>query len=273
MADNSSIEWTDTTWNPVTGCTKISAGCDHCYAERSPSAFAASPGTRSAGLRPALGPSSSAAACVEACAHDLRQLDERPVPRGRSAQGYIASVFDTMEQADWHIYQVLTKRSSTDAELHQRRYNERGAPPTYLAGRVRREMSTATSRIEHLRQANAAVRFLSIEPLHRARGNVDLTGIHWVIVGGESGMGARPMKPDVGDRYSRSVRRALALRSSSSSGAALPKAGGRLLDGEEWNQFPTHSRSRIAKLNSAGASMSRYSVRPRRNRAVVGDQT
>ena len=109
-------------------------------------------------------------------------------------QDYIASVFDTMETANWHIYQILTKRSSLMQKFINARYKTRKVPSHIWLG-VSVENVQATSRIAHLRKANASIRFLSIEPLIAPAGDLVLDGIDWVIVGGESGWGARPMKP------------------------------------------------------------------------------
>ncbi len=122
MAQQSEIEWTDATWNPVTGCTKVGPGCDNCYAERFAERFRGVPEHPfEPGLRPsALAGAPEPARELEEAANDLRELDERPLPQGHRPNAFVDSVFDAMEVADWHIYQVLTKRSSLDAGLHHR---------------------------------------------------------------------------------------------------------------------------------------------------------
>jgi protein gp37 len=238
MSENSAIEWTDTTWNPVTGCTKISSGCDNCYAERFSERFR---GVKrhpfSTGFDLTLRP------------NRLQQPLDWKRPRmvfvnsmsdlfhKEISREYISAVFDTMEKADWHIYQVLTKRSSLMQRFINARYKERAAPHHIWFG-VSVENAEATSRIAHLRKAQAAIRFLSIEPLIAPIGELDLQGIDWVIVGGESGWGARPMLAEwVIDIRDQCVSAGVAFFFKQWGGRS-PKARGRLLDGREWNQFP-----------------------------------
>jgi protein gp37 len=229
MADSTSIEWTDATWNPVTGCTKISAGCDHCYAERFSERFR---GTRGhpfeTGFDLTLRP--------ERLDQPLRwrlprmifvnsmsDLFHKEIPKD-----FIARVFDTMEAAPWHTFQVLTKRSSLMRDFLRKRYGTRRSPSHMWFG-VSIEDGTKTSRVRHLREAPAGVRFLSIEPLIGAVEILDLTEIDWVIVGGESGPGARPMKQEwfftfVTDASKRACRFSL----SNGADARLRRAGGSL---------------------------------------------
>jgi protein gp37 len=196
MSENSSIEWTDTTWNPVTGCTKISAGCDNCYAARFSERFRGVEGhpfetgfdltLRPERLLQPLGWKRPRMIFV----NSMSDLFQKEIPKT-----HIEAVFDTMEKANWHAYQVLTKRSSLLQKFLNDRYRRRKAPPHIWFG-VSVENKQATSRIAHLQKANAGVRFLSIEPLIAPVGQIDLSGIDWVIVGGESGYGARPMNPE-----------------------------------------------------------------------------
>jgi protein gp37 len=164
--------------------------------------------------------------------NSMSDLFHKEVPRP-----FIDRVFVTMERADWHTFQVLTKRSSLMRDYLRARYADR-APPSNIWFGVSVEQEQAKSRIDHLRAAPAAVRFLSIEPLIGAVGAVDLTGIHWVIVGGESGPGSRPMAEDW-------VREVLAQCEAQNVafffkqwGGIRPKTGGRTLDGREWNEMP-----------------------------------
>ena len=142
-----------------------------------------------------------------------------------------------MEQADWHIYQVLTKRSSLLQKFTNERYKTRTAPPHIWFG-VSVENAQATSRIAHLQKTNAGIRFLSVEPLIGPIGKLNLSGIDWVIVGGESGPGARPMQT----RWAIDVRNqclnAKVAFFFKQWGGRSPKSGGRLLEGKEWNEFP-----------------------------------
>jgi len=164
--------------------------------------------------------------------NSMSDLFHKEVP-----QDFIARVFDTMERAHWHMFQVLTKRSSLMRDFLRGRYG-RGPGPRHMWFGVSVEDSQRRSRIRHLRDAPAGLRFLSVEPLIGAIGQLDLTGIEWVIVGGESGPGARPLDP----AWVREVRdQCLAQRVAfffKQWGGPRPKSGGRTLDGREWNEFP-----------------------------------
>jgi protein gp37 len=155
---------------------------------------------------------------------------------------YIKAVFDTMERADWHVYQVLTKRSSLMQKFINERYRADPAPSHMWFG-VSVENEQATSRIAHLLKANAGVRFLSVEPLVAPVGRLDLRGIHWVIVGGESGPRARPMLPAWAIDVRNQCVDARVAFFFKQWGGRSPKTGGRLLQGREWNQFPKERRA------------------------------
>jgi protein gp37 len=238
MADRSSIEWTDATWNPVTGCTKITRGCDNCYAARFSERFRGVAGhpfengfdltLRPERVTQPLAWRKSRMVFV----NSMSDLFHKGVPRN-----FIDRVFDTMEEADWHVFQVLTKRSSLMRAYLRTRYSER-KPPSHIWFGVSVEEARAKSRIDHLREAPAAIRFLSIEPLVGKVGPIDLHGIHWVIAGGESGPNARPMQLE----WAREVRDQCAEQGVpfffKQWGGFRPKSGGRSLDGREWNEFP-----------------------------------
>lgn len=238
MGDVTAIEWTDATWNPVTGCTKISAGCDHCYAERFSERFRGTYGHPfemgfDLTLRPErLDQPLRWRAPRMIFVNSMSDLFHKEVPKE-----FIARVFDTMERAHWHTFQVLTKRSSLMRDFLRGRYpGKRG--PLHIWFGVSVEDGSKKSRIRHLQEAPAGVRFLSIEPLIGPMGKLDLTGIDWVILGGESGPGARPMDP----KWVREVREQC-LESGGAFffkqwGGLRPKSGGRELDGREWSQFP-----------------------------------
>jgi protein gp37 len=150
---------------------------------------------------------------------------------------FVGRVCDTMERAHWHIFQVLTKRSSLMRNFLRRRYPETHAPPHMWFG-VSVEDGSKKSRIKHLQEARAGMRFLSIEPLIGSVGTLDLTGIDWVIVGGESGPGARPMNPEwVREVRDQCLENGIAFFFKQ-WGGLRPKSGGRELDGRKWNQFP-----------------------------------
>jgi len=195
MANHSKIEWTDATWNPVRGCTKVSPGCAHCYAQTFAERFRGVPGhPYEQGFDLRLVP--------EKLAEPLRWTRPRMVFVNSMSDlfhpdvpdAYIAACAGVMETANWHTYQVLTKRSRRLRDLLCGRLRSAGEPPHVWWGVSVENRRHGLPRIEHLRAAPAAVRFLSIEPLLEDLGRINLKGINWVIVGGESGAGARPMK-------------------------------------------------------------------------------
>jgi protein gp37 len=239
MANSTNIEWTDATWNPVTGCTKISAGCDHCYAERFSERFRGTPGhpfktgfdltLRPERLEQPLRWRTPRMIFV----NSMSDLFHKKIPRE-----FIGRVFDTMEAASRHTFQVLTKRSSLMRDFVRERYGTRRGPRNIWFG-VSVEDGTKLSRIRHLREAPAGVRFLSIEPLIGPVGKLDLADIDWVIVGGESGPRARPMKKEwVANVRDQCINSRVSFFFKQ-WGGRTPKTGGRLLEGKEWSQFPT----------------------------------
>jgi protein gp37 len=194
MSASSKIEWTDTTWNPLRGCKKISPGCKHCYAEAFAERFRGVPGhpyEQGFDLRlvpqklsePFLWP-----APKTVFVNSMSDLFQDDVP-----DSYIIAVTRVMEMANWHTYQVLTKRSHRmQAMLHDKLDFAARLPHIWWGVSVE-DRRYGVPRIDNLRGACGAVRFLSIEPLLEDLGALDLNGIHWVIVGGESGQQARPM--------------------------------------------------------------------------------
>jgi protein gp37 len=195
MSENSKIEWTEATWNPVRGCTKISPGCKHCYAETFAERFR---GVRhhayEDGFDPRLVPDKLSepfrwASPKTVFVNSMSDLFQDAVP-----DKYVATVSTVMLRADWHTYQVLTKRSERMLKLLSTDLRSAGAARHIWWGVSVEDRKYGLPRIDHLRATPAQVRFLSIEPLLEDIGRIDLSGIHWVIVGGESGPGARPMK-------------------------------------------------------------------------------
>ena len=239
MADHTAIEWTNATWNPVTGCTKISPGCDNCYAERFSERFRGVKGHPfefgfDLTLRPErIGQPLKWSRPKMVFVNSMSDLFHKDIPLD-----FVERIFDTMEQADWHVFQILTKRSSRMQKFINARYAGGMAPGhIWLGASV--ENGRQLSRVRHVQRTAATVRFLSIEPLLGPIGEVDLTGIDWVIVGGESGPRARPMKID----WAREVRdqclNAGIAFFFKQWGGIRPKSGGRDLDGREWNDLPT----------------------------------
>jgi len=190
MAERSSIEWTDATWNPVRGCTKISPGCKHCYAETFAERFRGVKGhPYEQGFDLRLVPDKLAEPLrwhtpKRVFVNSMSDLFHEEVP-----DSYIESVVGLMVQAHWHTYQVLTKRSTRMRDLLETKLRFAAAEPHIWWGTSVEDKKHGVPRIEHLRSASAGVRFLSIEPLLEELGLLKLSGIHWVIVGGESGPG------------------------------------------------------------------------------------
>jgi len=239
MASSTEIEWTDATWNPVTGCTKVSAGCDLCYAERFSKRFRGVPGHPfEAGFDLTLRPERLMQPLKwhksrRIFVNSMSDLFHKEIPRS-----FIDRVFDTMENAHWHTFQVLTKRSSLMARYLQDRYGAAYAPSHIWLG-VSIEDAKNLVRLTHLRAAQASVRFVSFEPLVGPVGKIDLSGIHWAIVGGESGPGARPMAEEWAIEIRDQCREAKVAFFFKQWGGVRPKSGGRLLRKRQWNQYPT----------------------------------
>lgn len=238
MSNGTQIEWTDATWNPVTGCTKITHGCDFCYAERFSERFRGVPDHPfEQGFDLTLKPDRLEQPLrwrrpKRIFVNSMSDLFHKEVP-----WEFVDRVFDTMEKADWHTYQVLTKRSSLMSRYLRKRYAGANAPAHIWLG-VSVEDAKNAVRIKHLRAAPATVRFVSFEPLLAPVGEIDLQGIHWAIVGGESGPRARPMEESWATEIRDQCRKAKTAFFFKQWGGVRPKSGGRLLQGREWNQYP-----------------------------------
>ena len=257
MSRKSAIEWTNGTWNPVTGCTKVSVGCDHCYAERLSERFRGVAGhpfetgfdltLRPARLEQPLRWRRPQLIFV----NSMSDLFHKDIPTE-----YIHRVFDTMERADWHIYQVLTKRSSLMRRFVQERY-PCGEASSHIWLGVSIENDVALTRLRHLKETNASVRFVSFEPLLGPMGTVNLENIHWVIAGGESGPGARPVEAE----WVRELRDQCEIQRVAfffkQWGGRTPKAGGNTLDGRQWMEYP--------EIERAGNTVHGYERRARRS--------
>lgn len=244
MALNSTIEWTDATWNPVTGCTQVSAGCDHCYAMTFAERFRGvlnHPYEQGFDLR--LWPERLELPLRwrkprRIFVNSMSDLFHADVP-----EDYIRRVFDTMVRADQHIYQVLTKRPQRLAKL------AKTLPwPEHIWVGVSVESNEAAWRADFLRRVPATVRFISAEPLIGPIDQLELDGIHWVITGGESGLGHRPCNPDwVRDARDRCVAEQVAYFHKQ-WGGRTSKMGGRELDGRTWDEMPMVERPRTLGL-------------------------
>lgn len=237
MAIDSAIEWTEATWNPVTGCTKISPGCKHCYAERMAKRLQAmdQPNYRD-GFQLTLQPHMLELPLRwrrprTIFVNSMSDLFHKDVP-----VEFILRVFAVMRRASWHTFQVLTKRSARLAELGS---SLPWAPNIWIGVSV--ESQRYAFRIDDLRQSGAAVNFLSLEPLLGPLPNLDLRGVDWVIVGGESGPKARPMAASwvVGIRDQ--CRGADVPFFFKQWGGAKKSKTGRLLEGRTWDELPSRS--------------------------------
>ena len=197
MSSNSKIEWTDATWNPVRGCTKISPGCTHCYAETFAERFRGVKGhpyERGFDLRlvpEKLTEPLSWRSPKLVFVNSMSDLFQPGVP-----DAYSKAVSNVMVKADWHTYQVLTKRSERLSDLLNGRLRFAAEQKHIWWGVSVEDRKYGLPRIEHLRNSPAAVRFLSVEPLLEDLGEINLAGMNWVIVGGESGPGARPLRKE-----------------------------------------------------------------------------
>ncbi|MFN0317279.1 MAG: DUF5131 family protein [Burkholderiales bacterium] len=235
----SKIEWTDATWNPVRGCSKVSPGCKHCYAERFAERF-----------RGVKGHPFEQGFNVRLVPHKLGEPLRWSEPRmifvnsmsdlfqDEVPESYITRVAATMRLARWHTYQVLTKRSGRLRELLAASLREAAAEPHIWWGVSVEDRKYGLPRVADLQNAPAAVRFLSVEPLLEDLGELPLQGISWVIVGGESGPGARPMK----EEWVLSIREQCAAANVpfffKQWGGVRKKATGRVLRGQTYDGFP-----------------------------------
>lgn len=254
MSLDSKIEWTDATWNPVRGCTKISPGCKHCYAETFAERFRGVPGH------------------PYQQGFDLKLVPEKlPDPlRWRSSKmifvnsmsdlfhdqvpdDYIEAVADTMVKANWHTYQVLTKRSARMAELLKGKLRFAAESRHIWWGVSVENRKSGLPRVRDLRNSPAAVRFLSIEPLLEDLGEFSLRGIQWVIVGGESGHGARPLRKEWVTSIRDQCAEAAVPFFFKQWGGVRKKIAGRKLDGRTYDGFPERTSNPVSPATAAFA--------------------
>jgi protein gp37 len=234
MATNSAIEWTEATWNPLTGCTKISPGCKHCYAERLAKRLQrmGQPNYVN-GFRLTLHEQTLELPLRwkrprTIFVNSMSDLFHKSVP-----DDFIYRVFDVMCRADWHRYQVLTKRPERLLAINGRLP---WLPHIWMGTSV--ESQKYVPRIDYLRQTGAHIRFLSLEPLLGPLSHLNLDGIHWVIVGGESGPAARPMDPAWVMDIQNQCRAAAVPFFFKQWGGVNKKKAGRELDGQTWDEMP-----------------------------------
>ncbi len=243
MTTISSIEWTERTWNPTVGCTKVSPGCKHCYAESMATRLQA---MKTSGYENGFELSLMPQRLLDPLkrkiqttyfVNSMSDLFHEEVPNE-----YIDQVFSVIDQAQQHTFQILTKRSERMAEY----FKNKVAPPNAWLGVSVEDRKYGISRIDYLRQVNATIRFLSIEPLLEDIGLLNLTDIHWVIVGGESGPKARPMKQEWADSIREQCEQtnvAFFFKQWGGWGAdgkkRAKKQNGRELNGRTWDAMPS----------------------------------
>jgi protein gp37 len=242
MATNSHIEWTEATWNPVTGCDKVSPGCAHCYAERMAKRLQAM-GQRNYArgfaltIQPQmLGLPLRWKRSKRIFVNSMSDMFHVDVPLQ-----FIQQAFDVMRRANWHQYQILTKRSARLLELND---SLEWQPHIWMGVSV--ENARFQHRIDHLRDTGAHVKFLSLEPLLGPLPNLDLRRIDWVIVGGESGPRARPMNASWVSDIRDQCQDASVPFFFKQWGGVLKSRTGRELEGRTWDQMPDESRARWA---------------------------
>ncbi len=244
MSTVSRIEWTEQTWNPTTGCTKISPGCKHCYAEvmarrlRAMGAKGYENGFKLSILPERLMEPLNRRKSTTYFVNSMSDLFHNDIPFE-----FLDQVFDVIKRTPHHTYQILTKRAS-----RMRKYftpGERFVPGNVWLGVSVENRKYGLPRIDELREIEASIRFLSVEPLLEDLGQIDLTGIHWVIVGGESGPKARPMKPEwVSSIKEQCEEQGVAFFFKQWGGWGADgkkrhkKDNGRLFAGRTWDQMP-----------------------------------
>lgn len=249
MSDKSKIEWTDATWNPVRGCIKVSPGCAHCYAETFAERFRGVKGhPYEQGFDLRLVPEKLAEPATwgkekVVFVNSMSDLFQNGVP-----DDYVEAVCRVMQRVDWHVYQALTKRAERLRQLLTGKLAWAGECENVIWGVSVENRKHGLPRIEDLRNTSARFRFLSIEPLLEDLGTLDLTGIDWVIVGGESGHGARPME----ERWVIPLREQCLQANVpfffKQWGGVNKKKTGRLLEGRTYDEMPLLKTGPIPSL-------------------------
>lgn len=240
----SKIEWTEQTWNPITGCTKVSPGCKFCYAEVMAKRLQAmkTPGYEN-GFKLSLMPERlnqplQRKKPTKYFVNSMSDLFHEEVPFG-----FIDQIFSIVENTPRHVYQILTKRADRMSQYFQ----DKKAPTNAWLGVSVEDQKYGIPRIDQLRKVDATIRFLSVEPLLEDLGIIDLSGIHWVIVGGESGPNAREMKPEWVENIQEQCEAenvSFFFKQWGGWGAdgkkRSKKANGRLFSGKTWDEMPVH---------------------------------
>jgi protein gp37 len=259
VSSNSTIEWTDATWNPVRGCTKISDGCKHCYAETFAERFRGVKGhPYQQGFDLRLVP--------EKLAEPLRWRNPKMIFVNSMSDlfhenvpdDYVVAVAKVMVEAKWHTYQVLTKRSERLRELLNSSLRIAANQKHIWWGVSVENKKYGLPRIENLQNARAAVKFLSVEPLLEDLGEFNLKGIDWVIVGGESGHGARPMKKEWVVSVRDQCKHEGVPFFFKQWGGVRKKAAGRTLDGKTYDEFPQRIHHPVLEADECLALASKF---------------
>jgi protein gp37 len=259
MSAESSIEWTDATWNPVRGCTKVSDGCKHCYAETFAERFRGvkrHPYEQGFDLR----------LVPEKLAEPLRWRNPKMIFVNSMSDlfhenvpnEYIMAVAEVMVTAKWHTYQVLTKRSDRLRELLNTSLRFAAKQKHIWWGVSAENLKYGLPRIQNLQATDAGIRFLSVEPLLEDLGEFNLEGIDWVIVGGESGHGARPMKKEWVVSVRDQCKRQGVPFFFKQGGGVRKKAAGRKLDGKTYEEFPQRIQHPVLKADDCFALASKF---------------
>jgi protein gp37 len=239
MSLGSAIEWTDATWNPVRGCTKITSGCAHCYAETFAERFRGVPGhPYEQGFDLRIVPEKLAEPLKWAKPSMIFVNSMSDLFHEGVDDDYIVAVTRVMQRADWHHFQVLTKRSQRMRDLLSTKLRFVQQSRHIWWGVSVENRQQGLPRIDHLREAPVPVRFLSIEPLLEDLGRIRLKGIGWVIVGGESGAGARPMQREWVISIRDQCARAGVPFFFKQWGGVRKSETGRVLDGQTYDGFP-----------------------------------
>ncbi|MEZ4449887.1 MAG: phage Gp37/Gp68 family protein [Nannocystaceae bacterium] len=251
MSDQSAIEWTDATWNPVRGCVKVSPGCKHCYAETFAERWRGLPNhPYGQGFDLRLVPEKLDdprrwRKPRRIFVNSMSDLFQTGVP-----DAFVRRVFEVMNQAPWHTYQVLTKRAERMRAITRAIPRDLVAQPQIWLGVSVEDRKYGVPRIDVLREVPAGIRFLSVEPLLEDLGVLDLAGIDWVIVGGESGPGARPMAEGWVRSILEQCRSAGVPFFFKQWGGVQKSRHGRLLGGRTYDEMPRRPARTVARPNS-----------------------
>lgn len=240
MGDKSAIQWTDATWNPSTGCSKVSPGCKNCYAERLSARLEKmgnpkySHGFRFTLHRGALDLPIRWKRPRKIFVNSMSDLFHESMP-----EAFLRKCFGVMEKADWHVYQILTKRPHRMLSF----VKDYGGVPDHIWLGTSVELAMYKTRVDLLKKVPAKIKFVSFEPLLGPIGDVDLTGISWAIVGGESGPNHRPIRAEWVRELRKNCKRSGVAFFFKQWGGRTAKSGGRILDGREWNEYPANTNS------------------------------